>query len=119
MSYSTLNRLPRRPRRDIRNTITTTKKPNKMGENLPRKRVGAQSRSGPKLHLEAPVFSRNTLARLGIPRLKFKVERLTHQLTIMQSQVPPLKLTTLEALMTSLKFFAPRSPLKTSISSRS
>lgn len=118
MSSLTQNRLLRRPRRDIRNTITTTKKPNKMGENLLRRRAGAQSRSGPNLHLEAPVFSRNTLARPGIPRLKFKGERLTLQLTIMQSQEPPLKLTTLEALMTSLKFFGPRSPLKTSISNR-
>jgi hypothetical protein len=119
MSSSTLNRLHRRSRRDIRNTITTTKKPNRMEENLPRRMEGAQSRSGPNLHLEAPVFSSNTLARPAIPRHKFKGERLTLQLTIMQSQAPPLKLTTLEALMTSLKFFGHRSPLMTSISNRS
>ena len=91
MSCSTQNRLPRRPRRDIRNTIITTKRPNKMEESLARKRAGALSRSGPSLHLEAPVFSRSTLARPGIPRLNFKEERLTLLLTIMQSQVRRLK----------------------------
>jgi hypothetical protein len=119
MSSLTQNRLPRRPRRDIRNTITMTKRPNKMEESLARKRAGALSQSGPSLHLEAPVFSRSTLARPGILRLKFKEERLTLQLTIMQSQAPRLKLTTLEVLMTSLKFFGPRSPLRISISNRS
>ena len=108
MNFSTLNRLPRRPRRDIRNTITMTKKLNKMEENLPRKRAEVQNRSVPNQHLEAPVFSRNTLARQGILRLKFKGETSTLRVTIIQSQARPLKSTTLEALMTNRKFFGPR-----------